>query len=117
VRSVGSSLAFGLFGREGRIELLNHAAQPTQARIESLVVAGALPLAYANQDLAQLRTTYPPLPERLLLPEIEPGTSRWLRITPRRDAMTRQQQSALLRVSSGTGVVFWLPVTAERDLD
>ena len=104
----------GRFAREGRFELLHHAAQPARAQIEAPAGANVLPLAQVNQDLSRLRTTYSPLPEHLVLPELEPGQSQFVRIAPRREAMTGANQSALLRISNGAGVVIWLPVTAER---
>ena len=54
------------------------------------------------------------MPEHLVLPELEPGQSQFVRIAPRREAMTGASQAALLRISNGAGVVIWLPVTAER---
>ena len=116
VRSAGSSLDLGRFAPDGRIELLNHLAQPVRVQIAMHPVENALPLAYVSQELSQLRTSYPPMPDRLVLPELEPGHSQLLRIAPRRDAMTAGSQTSLLRISNGEGTVIWLPVTAQRAL-
>lgn len=115
VRLPGEALHLGRVARDSRVELINASSTAARITVESADAAEALPLAYVQQDLATLSTSFPALPRRLVLPEIEAGSSHFLRLAARRDAMTAPAQAALLRVSNGQGVELWLPVTAERE--
>lgn len=112
--SAGEELNLGSVSRDGRIELHNASAQPTRLVVESMSGPAPLPLAYLQQDLANLRTTFPPLPGRLELPALPARSSQFLRLAAVREQMTTTRQSTLLRITNGEGVVLWLPVVAER---
>jgi hypothetical protein len=114
VRIAGEGLNLGAFARDGTIELANVSSETQRLVVESVGGTSSLPLSYVNQDLTLLQTTFPKLPSRLTLPQIEPGRSHFLRLAARREDMTASSQSALLRISNGEGVQVWLPVTAAR---
>jgi hypothetical protein len=114
VRVTGEGLNLGSVVRDGRVELANASLEAQHLIIESVSGASSLPLAYVDQDLSSLQATFPTLPPRLALPQIEPGMSHFLRLAARREEMTASSQSTLLRISNGEGFQVWLPVTAER---
>jgi hypothetical protein len=115
VRISGETLQLGRTARDTRVELVNVSSAPSRVIIESGEEPESLPLAYVNQDLPTLSTTFPALPRRLILSDIEGGRSQFLRLAARREAMTAPAQTALLRISNGEGVQVWLPVAAERE--
>ncbi len=116
LRVSGSPLDFGRVARDARVELVNASPNPMRLVVESMGEASSLPLAYIQQDLSTLQQTFPSLPSRLTLPDLEGGGSHFLRLAPRREAMVESTQSGLLRISNGEGVQVWLPIVAERSL-
>jgi hypothetical protein len=55
------------------------------------------------------------LPATYSLPTLEAGQTTGLYLQLRRDQMTSETQSALLKISTDTGVQMWVPITGSRD--
>ena len=110
----GEELNLGSVARDARVELVNASAKSARLIVEPVGTESPLPLSYVQQDLQNLRTTFPELPARLELPSLDAGSSQFLRLAARRERMTAPRQSMLLRISDGEGVELWLPVVADR---
>ncbi len=107
-------LDFGAAANSLAIDLQNESSAPIRVTCELVAGSGGLPLAYAVKDLANLKTTYPPLDSAVSYPALEPGRPEVLQLQARREAMTSASQSTLLKISTDAGVQFWVPVRASR---
>ncbi|MCF7731517.1 MAG: hypothetical protein K9N23_07510 [Akkermansiaceae bacterium] len=108
-------LDFGTTGETLEVAVRN--ALPATADISVVRVApsGAgtsLPLNRVRRNLAQLETTYPDLTAPIGFGGVASGGEARVGIQLRRDRMTAAAQSTLLKITSSSGAVAWVPVKA-----
>jgi hypothetical protein len=111
---MGDGLAFGARANDLQLEFANDGTAPLDLWVESVPGEEPLPLSYEFRDRKNLFTTYPVLPSVLVLPDLQPSSKTTLRLSVRREDMTRPSQSGLLKVHNGNGVVLWIPVEASK---
>lgn len=108
-------LNFGETGAETRLELRNTGSSTARVRISVADDPGTLPLHRRVPRLSRRTTERVRLGgEPLDLPALAPNAVLSLVLAPDRLAMSQPTGEALLRVADERGVVFWIPVTAQR---
>lgn len=103
---------------EVALGLGNQGSDPMNITIQTVASDGGLPLAYCIRGVttSKISDLVFNLPATYTLPTtLEAGQSTGLYLRLRRDQMTSDSQSALLKISTDSGVQMWLPVTGSRD--
>ncbi len=102
---------------EATLGLGNQGSDPMNITIQTIASDGGLPLSYCIRGVttATIGDLVFNLPASYQLPTLEAGQKTGLYLRLRRDQMTSASQSALLKISTDSGVEIWLPVTGSRD--
>lgn len=97
--------------------LANNAADPVNITVQTVATDGGLPLSYVIRGVttAKISDLLFDLPATYALPTLEAGQTTGLYLQLRRDQMTSATQSALLKISTDSGVQMWVPITGSRD--
>lgn len=105
-------LDFGVIGSKLQLKFLNTGSDRVSVRIE-VEGEGSLPLSRTLRDPASLQTSHPILPPTFEL-SIAPGTSDVVELETRRELMTDPVETRLLKITTQHGMVYWIPVRAQR---
>jgi len=112
---VGQGIDLGT-ASEGWVSFANQSTYPMNIRVETVANNGGLPLSFTIRGITQasMLPVSAPLPASYQLQQLEAGdsTSFWLK--PRRESMTSQTQSTLLKITTDNGIQLWVPVTGSR---
>lgn len=103
-------------GSDNWLTVVNQGADPVAVRIERISSSGDLPLAYVLRGITagNMQDVNLDFPTSYQLPTLEPGTSSTLRLALRRERMAAPAQSALLKISTDSGMQLWVPVTGTK---
>ncbi len=108
----GDTVSFGSTG-EAPVLLENDTTDPLTVTVETVDPAGSVPLGYvvrAVTDGKAGNNTFD-LPAHYTPSALEAGDKTWLWLKLRRERMTGEAQSSLLKISTDSGAEVWLPVT------
>ncbi|MBT3374059.1 MAG: hypothetical protein HN742_32520 [Lentisphaerae bacterium] len=108
-----SSIDFGASLDTIAISLSNVGLAPETVRLDA-IPPDALPLVWVEPDWETFQNTYPALQASTDLPTIEPGVTDTYRIHLRREKMPDGEQGMLLKLTTDSGQVHWIPVTAKK---
>jgi len=111
---MSNALEFGPQSEDLPIEIFNQGTATTSISVEVMTGVANLPLTRVSKDLNTLRLSYPALTGAITIRDLPSGQSETLRLSPRRELMVADTQSALLKLSDGAGVQIWIPVNASR---
>lgn len=102
---------------EVALGLVNNDSDPMNVTVQTVANDGGLPLSYCIRGVttAQISDLIFDLPPTYSLPTLEEGQKTGLYLRLRRDEMTSATQSALLKISTDSGVQMWVPITGSRD--
>jgi hypothetical protein len=97
--------------------LSNQGSDPVNITVQTVAGDGGLPLSYAIRGVttAKISDLIFDLPANYSLPTLESGSTTGLYLRLKRDQMTSATQSALLKISTDSGVQMWVPITGTRD--
>jgi hypothetical protein len=110
--STGDNISFGST-TESPVSLENRTTDPLAVKVETVASAGGVPLGYMVRGVTEgkmVEATFD-LPAQYTPPTMEAGQTSWLWLTLRREKMTATTQDALLKISTDSGAVVWVPVT------
>jgi hypothetical protein len=101
---------------EAVLSFVNQTTDPMNITVTTVVSGSGLPLSYCVRGVttAKISDLIFDLPATYSLPTLEAGQGTGLYLRLRRDQMTSASQSALLKISTDSGVQMWLPVTGTR---
>jgi hypothetical protein len=99
------------------LALANAGSDPVSITVQTVSNDGGLPLSYCIRGVttAKISDLIFDLPASYSLPTLEAGSATGLYLRLRRDQMTSASQSALLKISTDSGVQMWIPITGTRD--
>jgi hypothetical protein len=102
---------------EVTLGLSNKGTDPMNITVQTVATDSGLPLSYCIRGVttAKISDLTFDLPATYQLPTLEAGQTTGIYLRLRRDQMTSGTQSALLKVSTDSGVQLWIPVTGSRD--
>lgn len=105
------------FGSQGLSRLTLGNASPDPLEVQTEWTGDVMPLSYVLRALAgdRLENLFLPLPQQHRLPALEGGARSYFTLQVRREDMGQRFQSGVLRLSTDSGAVVWLPVSAERE--
>ncbi|MFT6864322.1 MAG: hypothetical protein ACJAVK_002887 [Akkermansiaceae bacterium] len=111
----GDGLDFETKGTQQQLAIRN--ALPGAATLSVMTVAPAgegteLPLNQVIRDLSRAETRFPAVASPLAVPSLAAGTETKFTFQVRRERMSAAEQATLLKISSDSGAVVWLPVKA-----
>ncbi len=105
---------FGTARSDAELEFTNLLSDPVGVTVQVLAESGTVPLArVATAPENPLQRSYEELQATTDL-TIAGRTADTLVLNVRRERMTLAEQSTLLKVTTGAGTVFWIPVRARR---
>ena len=110
--STGDNVTFGS-SAESPISLENRTEDPLNVRVETVADHGGPPLGYVVRGVTSgkmVNATFD-LPASYSPPTLEAGQTSWLWLSLRREKMTAPAEDALLKISTDSGAVVWVPVT------
>jgi hypothetical protein len=115
--SASGRLALSGSPAETVLALGNLSSDPMNITVETVATDGGLPLSYCIRGVttAKISDLIFDLPASYSLPMLESGGSTGLYLRLRRDQMTSASQSALLKISTDSGVQMWVPITGTRN--
>lgn len=111
----GDGLDFGTKGTRQEIAIRNALPVPATLSVTTVAPSGGgteLPLNQVVRDLSLAETRYPAVASLLAVPTLAAGTETQITFQLRRERMSAAEQSTLLRITSDSGAVVWLPVKA-----
>jgi hypothetical protein len=112
----GTGVTFGGSG-SGRasIALANNSTDPMSIRVD--YNDGGVPLAYVIKSLSQdkIGELFVDLSPAYSMPVMEAGAQTSLLLQVRREKMSQNYQTSLVKISSDNGARIWLPVAAQRE--
>ena len=96
--------------------LANNGSDPMNITVQTVANDGGLPLSYCIRGVtaSKISDLVFDLPPTYTLPTLEAGNNTGLYLRLRRDQMTSATQSALLKISTDSGVQMWVPITGSR---
>lgn len=102
---------------EAVMGLSNSGSDPVNINVQTVATDGGLPLSYCIRGIttAKISDLVFDLPQTYSLPTLEAGSSTGIYFRLRRDQMTSATQSALLKISTDSGVQMWVPITGSRN--
>jgi len=102
---------------EVTLGLGNPGSDPVNISVQTVASDGGLPLSYCIRGVtaAKISDLVFDFPANYQFPTLETGQNTGLYLRLRRDQMTSASQSALLKISTDSGVQLWIPVTGSRD--
>ncbi len=102
---------------EAVLALANKGSDPVNITVQTVASDGGLPLSYAIRGVttSKISDLIFDLPANYSVPTLEPGNTTGLYLRLKRDQMTSASQSALLKISTDSGVQMWVPITGTRD--
>ena len=98
------------------IQFRNDGQDPMNIEVETVQTESSLPVSFNVLGVKGSAMDYLsfPLPAVHKLPTLEPGSTFPLWLNLNREQMTAGSQARLLRVSSDSGAVIWIPVIGSR---
>jgi hypothetical protein len=111
----GQGIDFGV-SSDSWITFGNESSNPMTIQVQTIASDIGLPLGYTVRGIAQatMLPVSPPLPATYSLPELEAGDTASFFLKLRREFMTKPAQSALLKITTDSGIQLWVPVTGSR---
>jgi len=99
------------------LALANRGTDPVNITVQTVANGGGLPLAYCIRGVTtnNISDLIFDLPASYSVPTLEAGSTAGLYLRLKREQMTSALQSALLKISTDTGVQIWVPITGTRD--
>ena len=110
--TTGDNVTFGS-SAESPISLENRTADPLSVKVETVANDGGVPLGYVVRGLTSgkmVNATFD-LPASYSPPTLEAGETNWVWLKLRREKMRAPTQGSLLKISTDSGAVVWVPVT------
>lgn len=115
--SLNGSLSMTGTPAEAVLSFANQGSDPVNITVQTIANDGGLPLSYAIRGVTtnKISDLIFDLPANYTLPSLDGGGSTGLYLRLKRDQMTSASQSALLKISTDSGVQIWVPISGTRD--
>ena len=110
----GRELDFGSFGHTLELDITNSGPGPYDISFETISGISEIPLSYQSISDTPFKKSYHPLPPKMSLPTLAAGDSTQFTLHLLRENLEPGEQSTLLKLSTNTGIRYWIPVTAVR---
>lgn len=109
--TTGDNISFGNTA-ESPVSLENNTADPLTVKVETVAQDAGVPLGYVVRGVTTGKVVDAnfDLPAQYTPPTLEAGQTSWLWLKLRREKMNADTQGALLKISTDSGAVTWVPV-------